>query len=184
MRDIGNNTFERLKKAGVAVRYSLEFINQLEKAPFVELLGWVFEHSPWVAEQAWVQRPFASLTHLHQAMTQVVREKKAVEQVSLLRAHPDLATRLQMSEISQLEQQGVGLDRLSPAEFNQFTSFNNAYVAKFNFPFIMAVRGQSKETILAAMEERLANTLVAEHEQALQEIYKITQFRLADFIEA
>jgi 2-oxo-4-hydroxy-4-carboxy-5-ureidoimidazoline decarboxylase len=166
------------------VRYSLAHINQLEKDPFVELLGWVFEHSPWVAEQAWVHRPFASLTHLHQIMTQIVWEKTDDEQVSLLRAHPDLATRLQMSEISQLEQQGVGLDRLSPAEFNQFTSFNNAYVAKFNFPFIMAVRGQSKETILAAMEERLANTLVAEHEQALQEIYKITQFRLADFIEA
>jgi 2-oxo-4-hydroxy-4-carboxy--5-ureidoimidazoline (OHCU) decarboxylase len=57
-------------------------------------------------------------------------------------------------------------------------------VAKFNFPFIMAVRGQSKEIILSAMEVRLANTLEAEHEQALQEIYKITQFRLADLIEA
>jgi OHCU decarboxylase len=166
------------------LRYTLDHINQLEKGQFVDVLGWVFEHSPWVAEQVWVQRPFSSLVHLHQAMTQIVRDKTAVEQVSLLQAHPDLATRLQMSEISQLEQQGVGLDRLSLEEFSKFTACNQAYVAKFNFPFIMAVRGQNKEIILSAMEVRLANTLEAEHEQALQEIYKITQFRLADLIEA
>lgn len=165
------------------MHYTLDSINQLDKDHFVEVLGWVFEHSPWVAEQAWVQRPFTSLAHLHQAMNQVVREKSAVEQVSLLQSHPDLATRLQISEISQLEQQGVGLDRLSPEEFSQFTACNHAYVAKFNFPFIMAVRGQSKETILSAMEVRLANTLEAEQEQALQEISKITKFRLADLIE-
>jgi OHCU decarboxylase len=184
MRDIGNKTFDRLWKAGAAVRYTLDNINQLDKDQFVEALGWVFEHSPWVAEQAWLERPFTSLTQLHQAMTQAVRDKTAAEQVALLRAHPDLATRLQMSEISQLEQQGVGLDRLSPEEFSQFSACNQAYVAKFNFPFIMAVRGQSKETILSAMEVRLANTLEEEHEQALQEIYKITHFRLTDLIKA
>ncbi len=110
----------------------------------METLGWVFEDSPWVAERAWAQRPFASREELHAAMTAEVECATHDEQLALLRAHPDLGARASMSAASAGEQAGAGLDRLTPEEFETLQQFNAAYREKFGFPFLYAVKGSSQ----------------------------------------
>ncbi|QGQ97143.1 2-oxo-4-hydroxy-4-carboxy-5-ureidoimidazoline decarboxylase [Paenibacillus psychroresistens] len=160
----------------------LEVLNESDFNEWQVALGWVFEHSPWVAEKAWIFRPFSSIDQLHQIMLQNVLEASYDQQIQLIRAHPNLATKLQISEISQKEQQGVGLDRLTSEEFAEFTESNDAYMQRFEFPFILAVRGQTKESILASMRERIHHTAEVELAKALNEIRKITLFRLKDLI--
>jgi OHCU decarboxylase len=155
----------------------------MDRTNFVQALGWIFEHSPWVAEAVWPERPFSSVDQLHASMLNAVRQAGTAKQLELLRAHPDLAKRMQMSEISQSEQQGAGLDRLSPEEYGQFTFYNEQYTARFGFPFIMAVRGQTKETILAAMKDRVAHSREEEFLLALEEVGKIAGFRLSDAVD-
>jgi 2-oxo-4-hydroxy-4-carboxy-5-ureidoimidazoline decarboxylase len=162
----------------------MEEVNQMNKEEFLQKVGWVFEHSPWVASGAWEVMPFESREDLLQTMIDIVQNAEESMQLALLRAHPDLGTRLQMSEVSQKEQAGAGLDKLSKEEFEEFVSLNHSYVNKFKFPFIMAVKGQSKETIVAAMKQRVHNSYEEEQNIALREVYKIAEFRLNDiFIE-
>ncbi|NYE08131.1 OHCU decarboxylase [Bacillus niacini] len=158
----------------------MEEVNQMSKEEFVQKVGWVFEHSPWVASAAWGNMPFESHENLLQTMIDIVQNAEESMQLALLRSHPDLGTRLQMSEVSQKEQAGAGLDKLSKEEFEEFVSLNMMYVNKFQFPFIMAVKGQSKETILAAMKQRVHNSYEEEYRIALGEVYKIAGFRLND----
>ncbi len=145
---------------------------------FVAALGGVFEHSPWVAEKAWIKRPFADITSLHQAMSAVVQEASLEQKLVLIRAHPDLATKASMSTSSVQEQAGAGLDLLTPEEYDRFQSLNQAYKSKFCFPFIVAVRNHTKESILEAFSSRLGNTSEVELEQALAEIEQIAHLRL------
>jgi 2-oxo-4-hydroxy-4-carboxy-5-ureidoimidazoline decarboxylase len=138
---------------------------------FVGAVGWVFEHSPWVAERAWTRRPFATLDELHAAMTAEVAAAGADAQLALLRAHPDLGARLQeMSGASTAEQAGAGLDRLVPGEFEHLRLLNTAYRKKFGFPFLYAVKGSTKHDILKALELRLASSPEKELSEALRQV--------------
>jgi len=163
---------------------TLTELNAMSEEQFIDALKDVFEHSPWVAEAAYRSAPFASTEALHRTMMDVVRGAGEETVLGLFRAHPDLATRLAISELSTAEQQGVGLDRLTPEEFETFSTLNRDYVAKFGFPFLFAVRGKTKDDILEAMRRRLARTFAEEREQALLEIERITGFRLRDLIDA
>ncbi|MCH6266849.1 MULTISPECIES: 2-oxo-4-hydroxy-4-carboxy-5-ureidoimidazoline decarboxylase [Neobacillus] len=160
----------------------LETLNSLDQPAFTEVLGWVFEHSPWVAERTWVNRPFQSVADLHQALVDTVKESTMEEKLALLRAHPDLAARVQMADASVKEQASAGLNQLTKEEHEEFLSLNNAYTSKFQFPFIMAVKGQTKETIRGNMKERVNNDPPEELQEALTQIFKIAFFRLEDFI--
>ena len=164
-------------------RLSIDDVNQMNKEEFVSAIGWGFEHSPWVARAAWESLPVHSREELLQRMVTVVKNAEEALQLALLRAHPDLGTRLIISEVSQKEQAGVGLDRLTKDEHKEFMSLNQRYVDRFGFPFIMAVKGQNKDTILAAMKVRVANAYEQEFLTALNEVYKIVGFRLTDLIE-
>jgi 2-oxo-4-hydroxy-4-carboxy-5-ureidoimidazoline decarboxylase len=161
---------------------TLEQINAMRQPEFVESLGGIFEHSPWVAEGAYGQRPFESVQHLHTCMEETARSADHSLVLELLRAHPDLATKLQVTPLSAVEQQGAGLDRLTPEEFKQLTELNAAYTAKFQFPFILAVRGKNKDDIINAISKRVNRTLQEEWDQALLEIGRITRFRLEDLL--
>ena len=161
---------------------TLADLNAMDRPAFRDAVGWVFEHSPWVAERAWQHRPFATLESLHAAMAVAVAEASSAEQLSLIRAHPDLGARARMSAASEGEQAGAGLDRLTPAEFDRLHRLNAAYREKFGFPFIYAVKGAGKHDILAALEIRLAAEPAAERAAALAQIYRIAQFRLEDTI--
>jgi 2-oxo-4-hydroxy-4-carboxy-5-ureidoimidazoline decarboxylase len=160
----------------------LDKLNQLDREAFTEALGWVFEHSPWVAERTWGKRPFLSVADLHHVMKIAVNDSTLEQKLALLRAHPDLAGRVQMADASVKEQAGAGLDQLSKEEHEEFLSLNETYTTKFGFPFIMAVKGQNKESIRASLRERVNNAPFDELHEALEQIYKIAFFRLEDFV--
>ena len=162
--------------------YTIADLNQMDQPAFVEVLGAVFEDTPAIAASAWEQRPFADFSSLYQAMTKVVHEMSQTDQLALIRAHPDLGTKAKMAEASVKEQAGVGLDRLSPEEFERFQSLNQRYKDTFGFPFIIAVKNHTKDSILDAFVQRLENTPDQEIATAIAEISKIAYFRLHQLI--
>lgn len=156
----------------------IEALNSLDQTDFVGAVGWVFEHSPWVAERAWFARPFADVQALCEAMRATVERAEREEQFALLRAHPDLGTRARISAASTEEQTGAGLDQLTAEEFDSFRRLNESYRNRFGFPFLFAVRGKSKHDILTALERRLSVDPENEFQEALQQVYRIAEFRL------
>lgn len=163
----------------------LQSVNRLDREGFVALLGTIFEHSPWIAEAAWETRPFADLDSLHGAMIAAV-EAVPERHRGLVDAHPDLGGKLARAgdlEPHSADEQGrLGLDRLSDAEFERFDRLNRAYRERFGFPFIIAVRENTRATVLDAFERRLANDPATEFRTALDEIAKIARFRLEDLV--
>ncbi|WP_193790072.1 2-oxo-4-hydroxy-4-carboxy-5-ureidoimidazoline decarboxylase [Paenibacillus beijingensis] len=163
---------------------TLKQLNEMSKEQFAEALGSIFEHSPWVAEAAHGSGPFASVEELHSRMVEAAKNAPEEKVLALLRSHPDLATRLAMTDYSVSEQKGAGLDQLSPEEFETFSSLNREYVGKFGFPFILAVRGKNKDDILASLRQRIHYDRAQEWNEALAQIARITGFRLADLVQA
>ena len=167
---------------------TLEAVNAMNPADFIAAFGDIAEHSPWVAVRAAEARPFAGKRDMIEAFSDEVREAGPAEKLKLLQAHPDLAGKAavagDVAEESRREQAGAGLDRLTPEEFARFTELNDAYTAKFGFPFILAVRGADKQTILAAFAERIERDPQAELAMALSEVTRIIAFRLEDRIKS
>jgi 2-oxo-4-hydroxy-4-carboxy-5-ureidoimidazoline decarboxylase len=159
---------------------TLPELNTLDRAGFVHAIGWVFEHSPWVAERAWPKRPFMTIEDLHGAMVAQVEAASPEERLTLLQAHPDLGTRARISSASTGEQAGAGLDRLTPEEFDTLQRLNAAYRAKFGFPFLFAVKRANKHDVLRALESRLPASPESEYREALNQISRIAQFRLQE----
>ena len=159
----------------------------LDREEFLARFGAVYEHSPWIAEtvfEAGLTPRHDRPSGLHEAMRRVVEDSPRDRQLALLRAHPDLAGKLAvaggLTAQSASEQAGAGLDRCTAEEFARFTALNDAYKAKFGFPFIIAVKGRNRREILAAFETRLANDSVIEFRTALDEVHKIALFRLRE----
>jgi 2-oxo-4-hydroxy-4-carboxy-5-ureidoimidazoline decarboxylase len=161
-------------------------VNQADRATFVQRLGHVFEHAPWVAAAAFDARPFADRAALHEAMVAAVERAPPAQQIDLLNAHPELGSRAEivadLTADSRDEQISAGLTRLSPDEAAWFKARNQAYREKFGFPFIVAVRQHSKQSIMDAFERRLADTPDAERAQALREVALIARLRLDNLI--
>ena len=165
--------------------------SRMGRALFLAAFGDVFEHSPHIAERAHARGLDArhdTAEGLHGALVAAMRAMSAQEKHALILAHPDLAGRLalakQMTADSVREQGSAGLDRVTPEELRKFTTFNDAYRSRFGFPFIMAVKGASKEAILEAFERRLAHTPEVEFEEALRQIERIVMLRLQDRLPA
>ena len=159
----------------------------LSRGSFLALYGPVYEHSPWIAEAVFdsgLTADHQTAEGLQAAMAAVVEAALSDRRLALLRAHPDLAGRLairgDLTPQSAAEQAGAGLGDCSPAEFQRFTALNEAYKAKFGFPFIMAVKGRSRAEILAAFERRVGNDAAVEFRTALDEVHKIVLLRLRD----
>ena len=165
----------------------LDELNKLDESDFVNRLGDLFEHSPWVAEQVWPQRPFASRRELHTHMVQLVRQAAHKKQLTLLRAHPELAggeaQAGTLTASSTQEQASVGLNALTREEMAQLTRFNRQYLARFGFPFIVAVRNHTREGIFRELERRLANDPESEFAMALEQVYAIAQIRLETLLD-
>jgi 2-oxo-4-hydroxy-4-carboxy-5-ureidoimidazoline decarboxylase len=166
---------------------SLSDLNAMSRQDFVAKLGAIFEHSPWIAEAVADDRPFSTVAALHNAMVGTVEKSGDEAQLKLIRAHPDLAGKAALAgvltEESTAEQKGAGLDRLTAKEFARFHELNDAYKARFEFPFILAVRGHDKRSILAAFEKRLQNNAETETTEALAQIARIGLLRLNDLVE-
>ena len=164
--------------------YPIAALNQMSQAEFVAAVGAVFEDTPAIAAQTWAERPFVTITELHQKLVAVMQQLPPADKLALICAHPDLGSRLKMAEASVQEQSGAGLDRLSPEEFDRFQQLNQRYKAKFGFPFIIAVRHQTKASILEAFDRRLQNSTEVEQQQALTEISQIAHLRLLNLVES
>jgi len=162
--------------------FSIEEINHFGQEQFIETVGWVFEHSPWVAERVWHRRPFLSCAQMCERMNGEVEAASMEERLALLRAHPDLGTRAKISPGSAGEQAGEGLDRLTSDEYTRLIRLNTAYREKFGFPFLYAVKGSGKSAILEALERRLNCDRGDEFRDALRQVYRIARFRLENIV--
>lgn len=156
----------------------------LAKSAFVSLYGWVYEHSPWVAHKLYdrgITEELDNPAALADALAAVVNGAVDEDKLSLLRAHPDLAGKLALADLtpsSQNEQKGAGLDQCTPEELARFTALNDQYKQKFGFPFIFAVKGYDRSDILAAFERRVNNDVETEFNEAINQVHRIAKLRL------
>jgi 2-oxo-4-hydroxy-4-carboxy-5-ureidoimidazoline decarboxylase len=168
------------------IQTTISRLNQMGQAEFVFIVGPVFEHSSWIAEEAWSQRPFGNGEQLHQALCEVVKNSGEDRQVALIRAHPDLVGRAALAGTltseSAKEQAAAGLDTLSPDEIALFQKQNAAYQDAFRFPFVICARLNKKASILDGFAQRLKNSRAQEIQIALEQIFKIAELRLRDLI--
>lgn len=168
-------------------RLSLDQINTASQGDFIAALGDLYEHSPWVVETAFAARPFADVMALETALRTAVARAGIERQDALIKAHPDLAGKAAragaLTANSTAEQASAGLDRLSDAEFERFHRLNDAYRAKFGFPFIICVRRHTRSSILCQFERRLDNDAAAERAAALDEVFRIVALRLAERLD-
>lgn len=163
---------------------SVADVNAMDMRGFAMAFGDIAEHSPWVAKAAAAMRPYATRETMISAFEQALQAAAPEMQLMLIRAHPDLAGRAKLTNDSQSEQKGVGLDTLSAEEFARFTQLNNAYRARFGFPFIFAVKGATKHQILESFEKRTHNSHDDEFAMALTQVMRIFRFRLEDRVSA
>ena len=161
----------------------------MSREDFVEKFGGVFEHSPWVAERAFdleLGPAHDSAGGLHNALCRAFRSASESERLGVLKAHPDLAGKLaaakRLTPESTKEQASAGLDALTDSERELFSKLNAAYVSNFGFPFIIAVKGRTKDEILAAFETRIRNDRAAEFATACREVERIALLRLRDLL--
>lgn len=161
---------------------TLDALNRCSRERFIELLGGVFEHSPWVAEAVVDARPFATHGELHRAMCQAVSSAGEPAQLALIRAHPDLVARVTLTEASAREQAHAGLTQLTPEEIARFDRYNADYKERFGFPFVICARRNKKEAMLRAFPERLVHTRETELATALDQIFQIAAFRIDEVL--
>jgi 2-oxo-4-hydroxy-4-carboxy-5-ureidoimidazoline decarboxylase len=162
-------------------------LNRMDQGAYVAALGAIFEHSPWVAERSFGDRPFASIGALHAAMVAAMGRALPSEQLTLLQAHPELAgnaaIRRELTADSMREQEGAALDQCSPSEFARLNDLNRRYQAKFGFPFIIAVKGQDRHGILREFARRVEQNRATELAEALRQVAVIARFRLEALID-
>ena len=167
---------------------NLSELNTCSMDDFVVALANIFEYSPWIAEQAAAARPYAGVKALLAAMKDAVDRAPAEQRLTLIKAHPDLANKTQraagLTAESSAEQNSLGLDRLSDAEFEAFERVNNAYRAKFGFPYIVCVRRHTKDSVLRDFERRLPNDVATETQTSIAEICRIAALRLDQLVSS
>ena len=168
---------------------TLDTLNAASQDDFTALLHGTYEHSPWIARAAWAQRPFASAAQLKRALVQVVRDAGHDAQCHLICAHPELAGKAMqahaLTDESSHEQGQAGLTACSADEMNTLHQLNADYHARFDFPFILALRGPrgqglAKAEIIATFARRLAHHPDYELAECLRNIHRIAKIRLAD----
>ena len=153
---------------------------------FINILKSIYEHSPWVPERLLSKEGIEIKTkrELHTQMKQIVDDASKIEKLNLIRAHPELGNKLQktkkLTRFSQEEQKSVGLDQCTEEEFEILTSLNKEYRSKFEFPFIIAVKGLSKNYIIENMKKRIKNNQEEEFNTAISEVHKIAKLRIND----
>ena len=165
----------------------LERLNRISAPDFIAALGSIFEHSPWVAQRVAALRPFKSGIALHQAMSAAVMQAGEELQLALIRAHPELAGRAalrgELTSASTGEQQGAGLAACTASQLTCLQSLNSQYTGRFGFPFVLAVKGHTPDSVIANLAERMSHDASEERSVALREICRIARFRLADLVD-
>lgn len=167
--------------------YNIAAVNAMSAEKFIDTFSHIFEHSPWVAEQSYKLLPVTDFKNLHELMVSIVTKSPQSAQLQLLREHPELAGRFKekvaLTENSAKEQSQAGLNSCTPEQLEQLLQFNEEYNMKFEFPFIVAVKGLQVDDIISRMARRVSNSYEQEFDEALQQVYRIAEFRLKDLVE-
>ncbi|UJF17832.1 2-oxo-4-hydroxy-4-carboxy-5-ureidoimidazoline decarboxylase [Vibrio sp. SS-MA-C1-2] len=161
--------------------------SEMSKDQFLSVFGDIYEHSAWIAELAYtdgLSEQDNNINELHRKMATILDKSHNEKKLELINLHPDLAGRAaingELTESSTKEQAGAGIDQCSPEEMTKFQQLNSAYKEKFQFPFIMAVKGANRFLILDAFEVRIHHSPEVEFNTAIKEINKIAMFRLQE----
>jgi 2-oxo-4-hydroxy-4-carboxy-5-ureidoimidazoline decarboxylase len=167
---------------------TLDQLNALDREDFVAALSGLFEGPPWIVDQVWAARPFASRDALYDALCHIMFDAPVERQVALIRAHPDLVGRAALAgtltPASTAEQAAAGLDQLTPEQIAAFARLNAEYQQRFGFPFVICARANKTQSILAGFGERIGHSREKEIATALGEVAKICRLRLMDTVAA
>ena len=158
-------------------------INNLDKSEFLSIFGNVFEKSKWISEKAFDQKPFKNLESFVSEIIRIYENSDNKTVLEILNLHPELAVEKKLTADSEVEQSKANLKECTPEEFNEFKKLNIVYKKKFNFPFIIAVKGKNKNEILNYFRKRIKNSLDAEFLEAKKQVKKIATFRLEEIIK-
>jgi len=158
-------------------------INSLDKSEFLSIFGNVFEKSKWISEKVFDKKPFKNLESFITEIIGVYENSDNKTILEILNLHPELAVEKKLTVDSEVEQSKANLKQCTPEEFNEFKKLNVEYKKKFNFPFIIAVKGKNKNEILNYFRERIKNSLDEEFVQAKKQVKKIATFRLEEIIK-
>ena len=158
-------------------------INSLDKSEFLSIFGNVFEKSKWISEKVFDKKPFKNLESFVSEIIGIYENSDNKTILEILNLHPDLAVEKELTANSEVEQSKANLKDCTPEEFNEFKKLNIEYKKKFNFPFIIAVKGKNKNEILNYFRERINNSLDAEFLEAKKQVKKIATFRLDEIIK-
>lgn len=166
-----------------SAKYTIDKVNTLDREKFVNVFGNLFENSPWVAEQAWLEIPYDAAPAFLQTMSDIVLKAGRQKQHRLLNQHPELGTKQTLTQASESEQVSAGLKQNTASQIHDLADLNKRYRGKFGFPFIIAVKDLSPDTIITHMHRRLSNEQEVEFRECLQQVFNIAQFRLNDILD-
>ena len=158
-------------------------INSLDKSEFLSIFGNVFEKSKWISEKAFDKKPFKNLESFVSEIIGIYENSDNKTILEILNLHPELAVEKKLTADSEVEQSKANLKQCTPGEFDEFKKLNTEYKKKFNFPFIIAVKGKNKNEILNYFRKRINNPLDEEFLEAKKQVKKIAIFRLEEIIK-
>ena len=153
-------------------------LNNLNRDEFISLFGVIFEKTQWIAEKLFELKPFKDKDDLINKIIEIYESSSKNENLNILRAHPKLAVEKNLTEHSNQEQSRANLKSCTQKEFDEFTKLNNEYEKKFDFPFIIAVKGKNKIEILNNFRQRINNDIEFEFKESKKQVKKIALFRL------
>ncbi len=162
---------------------SLEKINNLNKSDFLTIFGNVFEKSEWISEKVFDLRPFKNFEDLFSKIIGIYENSDKKIILKILNSHPELAVEKKLTMNSKNEQKNANLNECTNDEYNEFKKLNIEYKKKFDFPFIIAIKGKNKDEILNYFRGRIKNSLDEEFLEAKKQVKKIATFRLEEIIK-
>ena len=155
-----------------------------KKSEFITLFASIYEHSDWVIKNI-IKNNFNvpnSLYELKLKMKNEIDNSSENLKLKLLRSHPELGIKKNeissLTQSSQAEQKSAGLDQCSEEEYEEIKSLNRLYKEKFDFPFIIAVKGLNRSDVIKSMKNRVKNNYQEEFSTAINEVHKIAKIRL------
>ena len=160
-------------------------INKLPETQFIKLFANIFENSQFIAKALYEKKGdgFNDFENLTKKMMDIFENTTKEQKLKILNAHPDLANKTKVSSLtddSKKEQQNAGLDSCTKEEFDEFKKLNDLYKKKFNFPFILSVKGKNKNEILDNFKKRISFNPTTEFDEALKQVKQIASLRLKE----
>ena len=162
---------------------SIDKVNKLSKSDFISIFGNVFEKTEWIAQKSYDLKPYKNFEELFSKIMEIFENTNKENHIKILKAHPDLAVEKKLTKDSKNEQKNASLNECTDEEFAEFKKLNEEYKKKFEFPFIIAVKGKNKEEILNSFRQRITNNINLEFEEAKKQVKKIASFRLSEIIK-